>query len=68
MRNSSFVTQAATGGVQKKMSLTLPVTRIWESCNKTKNNLNYFNASLWCLKRFYEGLIENKDLITVLWK
>ena len=30
-----------------------------------KNNLNfYFHTSLWCLKRFYEGL---KDLHKTYW-
>ena len=29
-----------------------------DSGQREKNNLNfYFHASLWCLKRFYEGLI-----------
>ena len=37
--------------------LTLPVPRILESCIEIKNKLNfYFHTSLWCLKRFYEGL------------
>ena len=41
-------------------SLTLPTPCISESCNKVKINSNfYFHTSLWCLKRFYEGL---KDL------
>ena len=31
---------------------------IFVSCIEIKINLNfYFHASLWCLKRFYEGLI-----------
>ena len=37
--------------------LTLSVTCISESCIKSKISLNfYFHTSLWCLKRFYEGL------------
>ena len=37
--------------------LTLPAPRISESCIKIKINLNfYFHTSLWCLKRFYEGI------------
>ena len=37
--------------------LTLNVPCISESCVEIKINLNfYFHASLWCLKRFYEGL------------
>ena len=41
----------------KKSSLTLPTPCISESCIKIKINLNfYFQTSLWCLKRFYEGL------------
>ena len=37
--------------------LTLPATCISENCIKIRINLNfYFRFSLWCLKRFYEGL------------
>ena len=37
--------------------LALPSPCISESCIKIKINLNfYFDTSLWCLKRFYEGL------------
>ena len=37
--------------------LTLPAPRISESCIKIEIYLNlYFHFSLWCLKRFYEGL------------
>ena len=43
--------------VFKHFILTLPTLCILESCLKIKINLNfYFDASLWCLKRFYEGL------------
>ena len=36
----------------------LPAPYISESCIKIKVNLNiYFRTSLWCFKRFYEGLI-----------
>ena len=38
-------------------NLTLPAPFISESCIKIKINLNFhFYTSLWCLKRFYEGL------------
>ena len=38
-------------------NLTLPVLCILESCIEIKIKLNfYFQTSLWCLKRFYEGL------------
>ena len=37
--------------------LTLPAPFISESCIEIKINLNfYFHTSLWCLKRFYEGV------------
>ena len=37
--------------------LTLPTPFISESCIRIKTNANfYFQTSLWCLKRFYEGL------------
>ena len=37
--------------------LTLPSPCISESCIKMKITLNfYIHTSLWCLKRFYEGL------------
>ena len=38
-------------------NLILPVPCISESCIEIKIKLNfYFHTSLWCLKRFYEGL------------
>ena len=41
-------------------SLAPPAPCISESCIEIKIKLNfYFHTSLWCLKRFYEGL---KDL------
>ena len=41
----------------KWRSLTLPVPCISESCIEIKIKLNfYFQASSWCLKRFYEGI------------
>ena len=39
-----------------KYKLTLPIPCISESCIKTNINLFFFHTSLWCLKRFYEGL------------
>ena len=37
--------------------LTIPTSSISESCIKIEINLHfYFHTSLWCLKRFYEGL------------
>ena len=37
--------------------LILPAPCISESCVKIRINVNfYFHTSLWCLKRFYEGL------------
>ena len=40
-------------------NLTLPTLRIFESCIEIKINLNFFfHTSLWCLKRFYEGLFK----------
>ena len=37
--------------------LTLPDPCISESCIENRIKLNiYFHTSLWCLKRFYEGL------------
>ena len=37
--------------------LTLNVQYISESCTEIKIKLNfYLHTSLWCLKRFYEGL------------
>ena len=42
------------------LTLTLPVPCISESCIEIKINLNfYFHTSLWCLKRFYEGLLRH---------
>ena len=41
-----------------KYLLTLPSSCISESCIKIKIKLNfYYHTSLWCLKRFYEGLL-----------
>ena len=41
-----------------KISLTLLVPCISESCIDIKIKLNfYFRTSLWCLKRFYEGCL-----------
>ena len=41
----------------RRRSLTLKDTFISESCIEIKIELNfYFHTSLWCLKRFYEGL------------
>ena len=38
-------------------TLTLKDPLISESCIEIKIKLNfYFHTSLWCLKRFYEGL------------
>ena len=38
-------------------NLILPVPCISESCIEIKIKLNFsFHTSLWCLKRFYEGL------------
>ena len=51
--------------------LTLKDSFISESCNEIKIELNfYFHTSLWCLKRFYEGLkglnlIYDRNSITV---
>ena len=46
--------------IRKKLAnllLTLPVLCILEIHIKIKIYLNYyFHTSLWCLKRFYEGL------------
>ena len=37
--------------------LTYPALCIYGSCIKTKMNFYFFfHSSLWCLKRFYEGL------------
>ena len=37
--------------------LTFPAPCISESCIQIKIDLNfYFHTSLWCLKKFYEGL------------
>ena len=38
------------------LQLTLEDPFISESCIKIKIELNFFHTSLWCLKRFYEGL------------
>ena len=39
------------------LNLTLPVLCISESCIQIQINFNFnFHTSLWCLKRFYEGL------------
>ena len=43
--------------IWKTESLKLNVLCISESCIEIKINLNFcFHTSLWCLKRFYEGL------------
>ena len=40
----------------ERISLTLLVPCISESCIEIKSKLNfYFHTSLWCLKRLYEG-------------
>ena len=45
-----------------QVNLTLPAPFILESCSKIKIDLNfYFHTSLWCLKRFYEGLKGHKN-------
>ena len=45
--------------------LNLPVQCISVSCIKiTSNLIFYFHTSLWCLKRFYEGL---KSLYKTFW-
>ena len=45
--------------------LTLKDPFISESCTEIKIMLNlYFHTSLWCLKRFYEGL---KGLHKTFW-
>ena len=44
-------------GFVKYFSNLLTGPFISESCIKIKINLNfYFHTSLWCLKKFYEGL------------
>ena len=44
--------------------VTLPAPCIPESCIKIKTKVNfYFCISLWCLKRFYEGLKAFKAFI-----
>ena len=49
----------------KRITLTLPVPCISESCIWITIKLNfYFHPSLWCLKRFYEGL---KGLHKTFW-
>ena len=49
--NANFLTH------QFFLMLTLPAPCILESSSKIKIHLNfYFHISLWCLKRFYEGL------------
>ena len=43
--------------------LTLPAPCISESCIEIKIKLNFFfHTSLWCLKKFYEGLKDFKSL------
>ena len=37
-------------------TLTLRAPCISESCIEIEINLIFFHTSLWCLKRFYEGL------------
>ena len=49
--------------------LTLSAPYISESYIKIKINLNcYFQTSLWCLKRFYEGLKDLEDFLKALLK
>ena len=44
-------------GLLLYLALTLKDTFITESCIEIKVELNfYFHTSLWCLKRFYQGL------------
>ena len=46
----------------------LPAPYISESCIKIKINLNfYFCTSLWCLKRFYEGLYKRGVKKKLIW-
>ena len=43
--------------LSNNLVLTLKDPFISESCIEIKIELNsYFHTSLWCLKRFYEGL------------
>ena len=43
--------------IENTIVLTLKDPFISESCIQIKIELNpYFHTSLWCLKRFYEGL------------
>ena len=43
--------------LNSNIDLTLKGLFISESCIEIKIDLNfYFQTSLWCLKRFYEGL------------
>ena len=56
--NSNFIsTESHQQILSDYKELTLNVWCISESCSEIKINLNfYFHTSLWCLKRFYEGL------------
>ena len=52
---SIFSAEPLTLSVQGNLTLLAPC--IFWSCIKSKINSNfYFNTSLWCLKRFYEGI------------
>ena len=43
--------------IQESDVLILPVPCIFENCIEINIKLNFnFHTSLWCLKRFYEGL------------
>ena len=53
-------------GLNVTNSLSLKDPFISESCIEIKIELNfYFHTSLWCLKRFYEGLKGLKGLFTL---
>ena len=53
----SYVVLDLTKIFQENNILTLKDLFISESCIEIKIKLNfYFHTSLWCLKRFYEGL------------
>ena len=50
--------ELATARKSKIYSLTFPALCISENCFKIKINWNFhFHTSLWCLRRFYEGLM-----------
>ena len=49
--------QPFVSALYRKLSITLTVPCISESCIEIKIKLNcYFHTSLWCLKRYYEDL------------